>query len=169
MVFDRCLIGSNELIGEADIELNIHNMLKKVVSRQKPVEMKRKIKGDGFETNQIWIEVFNSTVLDPWGKPVPQGKVLLGFEILPEEDAEKIEAGWGRGSPNFNPTLPDPVGRFTFDLFSPLKILKECMGPKRYRKCCITCWCIICAIVLGALLAFVAPNVVGNFFSNLFI
>ena len=38
------------------------------------------------------------------------GKVLLSFEVVPKELAEKFENADGRKDPNFYPTLPDPVG-----------------------------------------------------------
>lgn len=68
----------------------------------------------------------------------------MSFKILPKENADKFKNGFGRSNPNFYPTLPDPVGRFSFDLFSPCSTIKAIIGPK-------VCYMIvfsICAVLL---------------------
>lgn len=50
-LWDRDLIARNDLIGENQIDLNIHKMLKKAHTRKnKIVTMKRRVKGSGLET-----------------------------------------------------------------------------------------------------------------------
>lgn len=161
-LWDRDLIGSNELIGEAEVDLHQHRMLSKAFVRRKPVQMRKKIKGTGEEVNQFWVEVYHPLATDEDGNKISQGKALLSFECMPKELTEKFENGVGRESPNFHPTLPDPVGRFVFDIFSPLQMMKTILGPKLYRKICCIFWCLI----FIALLIFVGYYVVPVYFGN---
>lgn len=161
-LWDRDLIGSNELIGETEISLHQHRMLSKAYVRNKNVEMKKRIKGTGEETKRIWFDVYHPEVVDEDGNKISQGKVLMSFEAVPNHLLEKFENSTGRSDPNFHPTLPDPVGRFVFDITSPLKMIKTILGPKLYYKICCA---IFCAIFLGILIAvgyYVVPNVLGN-------
>lgn len=147
-LWDRDLIARNDLIGEAQIDLNIHKMLKKAHSRKsKLVTMKRRIKGSGLETKTLWFDVHHPDAVDEFDNPISQGKVCLSFEVVPSNLVETLGNAEGRSSPNFYPTLPDPVGRFSFDIFSPLKMLKEIIGPSLYRKMCLFCCCIVCSVV----------------------
>ena len=59
---------------------------------------------------------------------------MLSFEALPKDLSEKYANAFGRAEPNFFPTLPEPVGRFTFDIFSPCTTLKAIIGPSLYKK-----------------------------------
>ncbi len=43
-----------------------------------------------------------------------QGKMEISVEILPQEQANQMAAGFGRSDPNQNPFLPPPEGRFQF-------------------------------------------------------
>jgi hypothetical protein len=124
-LWDRDLIGSNELIGEAEIDLHQHRMLSKAYVRNKNVEMKKRIKGTGEETKRIWFDVYHPEVVDEEGTKITQGKVLMSFEAVPHHLLEKFENGIGRESPNFHPSLPDPVGRFVFDIDKPFEDAKD--------------------------------------------
>lgn len=167
-LWDRDLIGSNELIGETEIDLHKHKMLSKAFVRRKPVQMRMKIDGTGQETNQMWFDVTHPLAVDEDGNKVSQGKALLSFECLPMEDTEKFENGIGRENPNFHPTLPDPVGRFQFDIFSPLQMLKTILGPKLYRKICCILWCLIFIFILIFLAYYTVPSYFGAKVSAIF-
>ena len=147
-LWDRDLIASNDLIGSFQIDLNTHKMLKKAHFRKKAVEMKLRIKGNGNETNMIWFNVYHPSKIDEKGNKIFQGRVCCSFEVLPKELADKFDNGIGRAVPNFFPTLPLPVGRFSFDIFSPCKTLKAIIGPKAYYKCCYWIFYIIFMFVL---------------------
>jgi hypothetical protein len=56
---------------------------------------------------------------------IPQGYLEVSVEVMPLKTAEKLSNGFGRDSPNQYPFLPEPTGRFQFDLFSPWKMLKD--------------------------------------------
>jgi hypothetical protein len=167
-LWDRDLIASNDLIGETEIYLNEHKMLSKAVVRKKPVQMRKRIKGSGLATNQMWFDVYHPEHVDEEGNKVSQGKALLSFECMPKEMTEKFENGLGRADPNFYPTLPDPVGRFTFDIFSPLQMLKTVLGPKLYRKVCCTIFCIFFIVLLVFVGYYVIPVYFGNKIAALF-
>lgn len=131
-IWDRDLVGYNNLIGETRINLNkIHRIIQKAVKRKtKAVQAKMKIKEKNFAiTDRFWFDVFNSKEKDEFGIPQPQGRVQLSFELVPFDQAEKeLENGYGRSEPNVYPTLQDPEGRLQFDFFSPLSFIKQIIG-----------------------------------------
>lgn len=51
-------------------------------------------------------------------------KLKLSIEILTEEEAKIRPVGLGRGNPNQDPFLPEPIGRFEFS-WNPIKLLVE--------------------------------------------
>lgn len=158
-LWNRNLVTRDEMIGETEISLNTHNMLKKAHSRRKAVQMRMREKGSGSETNMFWFEVFHPAVLDKYGNKVVQGRVRASFQVMPKEESEKFVNAPGRSNPNFYPTLPQPVGRFNFNLMNPCKTLKAILGP---NLCCkIICFC--CLIFLLIVLIFVGYYVLTTF------
>ena len=161
-LWDRDLISSDDLIGEAEIDLNTHKMLKKGHSRKnKVVPMRRRVKGTGLETKKLWFDVYHPDAVDEFDNKISQGKVCMSFEIVPMDLVETLKNAEGRYAPNFYPTLPGPVGRFSFDLFSPLKMLKEIIGPGLYRKICCCIWCTIFMVVFAFVGYFVFTNYIA--------
>jgi len=134
-------------------------MLKKGHFRKKAVEMRMKVKGEGLETNMLWFEVFHPEFLDKNGNKIVQGRVCASFEVLPKDLAEKFDNGIGRASPNFFPTLPDPVGRFSFDLMSPCKTIKAIIGPDLCYKICYS----ICYLIFIVVSVFVGYYVLTTY------
>lgn len=165
-LWDRDLIARNDLIGEFEIDLNTHKMLKKANIRRKAVEMRLREKGTGNETNMIWYNVYHPEKVDVNGNKIMQGRVLLTFECLPKDLSEKFKNGIGRAEPNFFPTLPDPVGRFSFDILSPWSTIKALLGPELCYK--IVCWCcvIIWIIILILVGYLVLPAYLGITIAN---
>lgn len=129
------------------MDLNVHKMLKKAYSRKQQVEMRMRIKGSGQETNQIWFQVFHPEKVDSYGNKIPQGNVLMSFEAIPKDLSEKFNNAMGRADPNFFPTLPQPVGRFSFDLMSPCATLKGILGPDLCHKILYGFFCLLFLIV----------------------
>lgn len=80
-IWDRDLIGYNNLIGEKRINLNrIHRIIEKAVKRKTNVRAKMKIREQGLAlTEKFWFEVFNHKAKDEFGQLVSQGKVQLAF------------------------------------------------------------------------------------------
>jgi hypothetical protein len=74
---------------------------------------------------------------------------------------ENFQNEEGRETPNFFPTLPEPVGRFTFDIFSPLEMIKMLIGPGLYRKICLCCWCTVFSIIFVFIGYFVFVNFIA--------
>jgi len=52
-----------------------------------------------------------------------KGRLQFSFEIVPYEETIKDVVGEGRGEPNQNPKLPEPLGRLKFSL-NPYTMLK---------------------------------------------
>jgi len=83
---------------------------------------------------------------------------------------DEAPVGQGRDAPNINPILPEPTGRFSFDIFSPWKMMKELLGPSLARKICCVVYCtIFCALFLywafffgGSLLAGIISSQIGG-------
>ena len=68
-IWDRDLIGYNNLIGETRINLNkVHRIIQKAVKRRKPVKASMRIKEKNFAlTERFWFDVTNSRVKDEFG------------------------------------------------------------------------------------------------------
>ena len=166
-LWDRDIIARNDLIGEFEIDLDMHKMLKKANIRKKAVEMRLREEGTGNETNMLWFNVYHPEKLDADGNKVTQGKVMLSFEAMPKDLTEKFKNELGRAQPNFFPTLPQPVGRFSFDLLSPWKTLKGILGPELCYKIVYYCCCIIWIIIFILIAYYVIPNMIGYSLSQL--
>jgi hypothetical protein len=168
-IWDRDLIMPNDLIGETEINLNMHKMLKKAYKRRQPVEMRMKIKGTGIDTNQLFFNVYHPEKIDDIsGDKITQGKALMSFEVLPKEDADKLDNGVGRADPNFFPTLPEPVGRFHFDIFSPCETIKQIIGPKMCYKICYCFWCLVCTAICLFFGYYILTNYLGYKIATIF-
>ena len=68
-IWDRDLIGFNNLIGETRINLNkIHKIIQKAVKRRKPVKASMKVKEKNFAiTDKFWFDVLNHKEKDEFG------------------------------------------------------------------------------------------------------
>jgi hypothetical protein len=168
-IWDRDLIMANDLIGETEIDLNLHKMLKKAYKRKEPVEMRMKISGSGIDTNQIFFDVFHPEVIDDFtGNKISQGKVLMSFEVLPKENADNLKNAVGRLDPNFFPTLPQPVGRFSFDIFSPCETIKQIIGPKMCYRIIYLIICIFLCVIAVFVGYFAFTSFIGVSMANIF-
>ena len=147
-IWDRNLISRDELIGETEVDLNTHNMLKKVHLRKKAVQMRLREKNKGTETNMFWFDVYHPAVVDRNGNKITQGRICVSFQALPKIESEKLANAVGRAAPNFHPTLPDPVGRFSFNLMNPCGTIKAIIGPTLCCRILCCCFFVIFMIVL---------------------
>jgi len=80
-IWDKDVIGFDNLIGEARINLNkMHRIIEKAVKRKKPVTaIKKIIEKNMRSTDKFWFEVFNHKEKDEFGQLQSQGKVQLSF------------------------------------------------------------------------------------------
>ena len=80
-IWDKDVIGFDNLIGEARINLNkMHRIIQKAVKRKKPVAaIKKIIEKNMRSTDKFWFEVFNHKEKDEFGQLQSQGKVQLSF------------------------------------------------------------------------------------------
>ncbi|KAL1498830.1 hypothetical protein AB1Y20_014132 [Prymnesium parvum] len=126
-VWDYDLIGANDAIGEA--QLNLKALCEKAQKR-----------GGSVRQESVWIPCTH-----PNFKEV-QARVRLTMELVSRADAIMRPAGKGRGPPNMHPYLPEPVRPNFFDgLGINLNFLNPFYLLKKYRLCC--CGCCICLIV----------------------
>ena len=60
-IWDRDLIGYNNLIGQTRVNLNqVHKIIQKAVKRRKPVKASMKVKEKNFSiTDKFWYDVYN--------------------------------------------------------------------------------------------------------------
>ena len=93
------------------------------------------------KTDRIWLMLTHPDEKNKkTGAFKPQGYVEVSIEVLPKKLADEMHNGFGQEARNMFPVLPAPTGRFKFDLFSPWKMLKECLGPSLARKVvCVFC------------------------------
>jgi hypothetical protein len=161
-LWDRDILESNDMIAEVTIDLNQHKMLDKVYARRKTCGIWKKIKNKdplrAAQTDKIWYDAYHPSVTDAKGNLKSQGKCLVSFELVPKEEVTKRENAQGRGTPNCYPVVPEPVGRFSFDILHPFNTLKELIGEGLYRKICIGICCILFIIVLIAVGYYFVPS-----------
>ncbi|KAL3916050.1 MAG: hypothetical protein SGPRY_006984 [Prymnesium sp.] len=128
-VWDFDLIGANDAIGEAQLNL-------------KPLCLKASKRGGSVRQDSFWVPCTH-----PNFKQV-QARVRMTIELVSRADAIMKPAGKGRGPPNQYPYLPEPIRPNMFqglgsllnlNLFNPFFLLKK------YRLCC--CGCCICLII----------------------
>lgn len=124
--------------------------------------MRMQIVGSEQIPGQLWFEVFRPGVMDEYGKPECQGRVLLSFEVLPVEECEEYKNSMGREAPNFFPILSEPEGRLTFDIAHPLDFIKQIIGPDLYRQLCLGLFGFLCAILCIVLIPLIVFLVLNN-------
>lgn len=124
------------MICETRQDLNDYEMLTKVYKRDKPVKMKKIHPTLGKKSDRMWLKLTHPDCVDKKsGEYKTQGYIEISVEVLPKERADTLKNGYGRESPNMYPVLPEPTGRFNFDLFNPCKMMREIMGPRLANKC----------------------------------
>jgi len=130
-VWDFDLIGANDAIGEA--QLNLRALCDKAVKR-----------GGAVKQESTWIPCTH-----PNYKEV-QGRVRITMELLPRAEAIMKPAGKGRGAPNQNPFLPEPVRPNFFDgMGINFNFLNPFFLLRRYRNAVLLCCC--CCVVVAVL------------------
>ena len=131
-VWDFDLIGANDAIGEA--QLNLKSLCEKAIKR-----------GGSVRQDSVWIPCTH-----PNYKEV-QARVRLTMELVSRADAIMRPAGKGRGAPNMHPFLPDPVRPNFFDgLGINFNFLNPFYLLRKYRACCCCC---CCCVAVGGVLA----------------
>ena len=131
-VWDHDLIGANDAIGEA--QLNLRALCDKAVKR-----------GGAARQEATWIPCTH-----PNFKEV-QARVKITIELLPQAEKIMKPAGKGRSEPNAHPYLPEPVRPNFFDSIGlNLDFLNPFNLLKRYRMYVAAC----CCCVLGLFVLF---------------
>jgi otoferlin len=173
-LWDRDLLSSNDIIGEATI--NLKELIEDAYYTDKPVYMTKqyydsylnkehakkfaglKIKYDGDKTT-FWIDTKKKNAK---GEIKETGKIRIQIDVFPKEQAEKNKVGEARQDPNHSPFLKPPEGRLELTM-DPLKMARQLVGPELQRK-------IIRYLLCGACLALcvmLIPLIFGNIISTL--
>ena len=131
-MYDRDFFSSNEMMGEAQIDLGkiIEDcaLVKKPLALNKSyyeeameADMKTENKPvfDKSEPNKFWLKLMGK---NKQGKIDCQGQFRLMVNVLPISHAEKNPVGKARDNPNHSPQLPQPEGRVELS-FNPFKML----------------------------------------------
>ncbi len=94
------------------------------------------------------------------------GFAEISIEIVPPGAVKELDNGMGRDGPNQFPILPEPTGRFAFDLFSPWKMLKELLGPSLARKLCCCVYCALFCVLFAYWLFFFGGSLMSSLISS---
>jgi len=83
--------------------------------------------GDVIAQDGKWVPIFKHDQVTKRDKAA--GHIAISVAIVNEQDATLKPVGDARNSPNENPYLPYPPGRFNFlDLLNPLNLIREICG-----------------------------------------
>ena len=181
--YDLDLFKSNDLIGEAELDLQPLFEDSELAKRQMsltqtyydeflyPEKVKKNknwkfaqekmygLKFDKEDPRKFWVNMISKNAK---GERVVQGRLKLSLDILSKKDAELNPVGEAQSEPNCNPFLPKPFGRIEFSL-NPFKMLSQLIGPEMRRKLMCYCFCALCC----ALCVMMAPMVISNLFVGL--
>lgn len=149
-IWDKDFFSANDFICES--VLSLKGLCKQAMKKKDRVKLL--VKGK----DRFWIEDMRS----PNDPDKSQGRMEISIELMPLEIASQLPAGFGRSDPNQNPFLPPPEGRVQWDIFSPLKMLKELLGENLYRKIC----CAFFLLIFISAFSFTAPMIFSNLVSN---
>jgi len=130
-VWDRDILKPNDAICEANINL------RPLYTRAYRNKSLREI------LDHQWISMTHPSAIGI------QGKVLVTFELLSKDEADRKPAGFGRSAPNDNPVLEKPNRPETS--FNPLrldKMVSKVIIGQHKGKIAAVCGCIVVVIIL---------------------
>lgn len=165
--FDRDFFKSNDMIGQATIDLADLMEDVSLVKQSLPFNQQfyddvikvkhandktRVLEFDKEDKSKIWLQF--------WGKGKKgmekRGKVCVSINIMPQTYADGNAVGKARDNPNHSPHLPQPQGRMEFSL-NPIKMLNQLVGPALRRKIYMGLCCAVCLF----LFAMILPNLLS--------
>jgi hypothetical protein len=171
-LWDRDLFASNDMIGEAQI--NLDAIVNDVVESGKQMSINKKyydsylkehlgMKLDFKDEDSFYIPC---RMMNDKNEMEDGGKVRVSITIMPKDMADLNKVGDARSEPNHSPFCPPPVGRISFSL-NPFKMLSQLVGPAVLRKLyCMCCLAICCALFI-MMLPMIASNMVSGMVSKL--
>lgn len=168
--FDRDFFKSNDMIGEANI--NLKDLIEDCQYVKKSIGLNKKyytdvLKNKGFQAldfdpkdpNKFWLKMRGK---NPETNQIEiNGRVCVRIDVLPVAQADINPVGKARNQPNHSPTLPEPEGRFELS-YNPIKMFNQMIGPEVRMKI----YTILCIAICAILAASVAPNVIGAVIAN---
>ena len=88
--------------------------------------------------NSTWMTVTKKVD----GKVKKMGMLCISMQVVPREEAGRMNLGFGRNEPNNSPFLPPPSGRMKLSL-NPFSVFKQLLGPAICNKILCLCFCVI--------------------------
>jgi hypothetical protein len=82
--------------------------------------------------------------------------------VTEKEAEENYKNSRGREAPNLYPTLPDPTGRFQFNILSPLSMIKQIIGPDCYRTICWAMAALVFGFAFIGIFYYMIPAMIAN-------
>jgi len=165
--YDRDFFKSNEMLGEATIQLK--QLIEDCALVKKPLGLNKtyyqdvlkkfdpdlELKFDKADSSKFWLRMMAKN--PKTGKIESNGEVKMQVDVLPYGTAEKNPVGKARDNPNHSPQLPQPQGRLELS-FNPIKMFNQLVGPALRRK--LYCYC--CLLVLVALVVMMLPQILSG-------
>ena len=162
MLYDKDLLSKNDFV--ASVTINIADLIEQCLYYQKNQHY---IEHDenGKESHKF----VKKMILKKHNEEESEDdvKIKLSIDCVTLEEAEQSPVGIGRGDPNQNPYLEEPIGRFKWSL-NPFDILNQMVGPQFRKKF----WVLICVLFLLFGLLLTIPiffsEVIARSFERLF-
>mmetsp|Transcript_8349 Transcript_8349/g.8258 ORF Transcript_8349/g.8258 Transcript_8349/m.8258 type:complete len:976 (+) Transcript_8349:1306-4233(+) len=162
-LWDRDFFSSNDIMGDASIDFNdIAQEAYESGGRVKKLGSSENWQDRALrrENEKFWVE-FKKTNPET-GKSEYTGKVLMSFELVPEQRALSCPVGEGRSEPNLDPFLPPPTGRLELS-WNPVKMVGQMCGPEFKTKICQ----MVCVVLCLLMCIFMFPMIISNSISNI--
>lgn len=158
-VFDKELLQPDKFL--CDLEINFEDSIKKVLE----TDQGKKILGIDKDSEKDGYEIFYKQMTLGKGNKAPEKKkptlITMSAEVLTKAERENAPAGLGRSSPNENPYLPAPSGRFQWS-WNPVKIFEQTFGKTFRKKCGLIC----IILILVFIFIIFAPILVSSIISG---
>ena len=164
MLYDKDLLSQNDFV--ASTTVNIADLIEKCLYYQK---QQRYIGLDEDEKENI--KFVEKMVLSVKEDEKPEEKenvsIKLSIDCVTIEEAEKSPVGIGRGDPNQNPYLEEPIGRFKWSM-NPFDVLNQLVGPQFRKKMYIYICLFFVLIGFVLILPIFFSEVIARAFERLF-
>lgn len=175
--YDRDLFASNDLIGQAEIDLKPliedASLTKTGISLNRkyyddyrsnagvfPEPSKMTFTSDG---NSFWVDLMSKD----GAKSVSNGRLRLQIDVLPRVEADKNRVGEAQSEPNVNPYLPKPEGRIKFSL-NPFEMLRQLLGPKFRALGCSFIMLVLCIALCVLLAPMILSDLITSMITSIF-
>jgi len=152
-LWDKDLLSKNDYISEASFDFD--KFAQKAFEQEETVLIKPE------KDPKFWITCSNTVAKNGVNETIPMGEILISMSLVPKKQAELSPVGQGRNTPNQNPYLPPPVGRFQWT-WNPIKLFEQLVGPVARNTVLI----VIGIICLAFIIVMTLPPLIANFITG---